>query len=71
MSKKAGGSSRKLGRNKISCALYRSQGRQEKNKKRRIAQEARRVAHYAARRDAMETFGLSRSEAKVFVRTTM
>lgn len=70
MSKKSGGSSRKLGRNKASCLLYKSQGRLEKNKKRRIAKEARRVAYYDARRDAMQTYGLSRSEAKVFIRTS-
>lgn len=32
MAKKAGGSSRKLGRNKTKCLRYRSEGRRERNK---------------------------------------
>ncbi len=35
-SRKGGRGTRKIGRNKVKCARYRSEGRREKNKKRRI-----------------------------------
>ena len=59
--------SRKLGRNKVSCALYKAKGSLERNKKRRIAKEAKRVAYYTERNNMMREYGLTRSEAKVFM----
>jgi hypothetical protein len=35
-----GGSSRKIGRNKVKCARYASQGRRQRNKVRRAARRA-------------------------------
>jgi len=41
-SKKKSGGAKKIGRNLKKCAIYRSEGRREKNKARKIAKEARR-----------------------------
>lgn len=38
---RSGGGARKIGRDKVKCARYRTEGRREKNKARRIAKQKR------------------------------
>jgi len=49
-SRRKSGGDKKHGRNKVKCALYRAEGRREKNKERRIAKEARRQEKLRLRR---------------------
>jgi hypothetical protein len=48
--KRKSGGNKKHGRNKVKCALYRAEGKREKNKERRIAKEARRQERLRLRR---------------------
>lgn len=50
-SRKKSGGDKKHGRNKVKCARYRSEGRREKNKARRIAKEMKRQARLRARKE--------------------
>jgi len=43
MAKKAGGSSRKLGRNKVKCQRYRAEGRRERNKASKAIRREKRL----------------------------
>lgn len=42
--KREGKKGRKIGRNKIKCANYEARGTRERNKRRRIAKDARRAS---------------------------
>ena len=53
-SKKKSGGAKKIGRSLKKCAVYRAEGKKEKNKARRIAKEARRQERLKLRKRSLQ-----------------